>query len=102
MPLTIGLVTANLAMCVWPFAAVFTTVGAERSLYVIAVLAQLAAYMRQGIAQRAKPWLAVLYPVAALITVAIVTGAVLRTLRRRGIEWRGTFYPLEELRANRV
>lgn len=100
--LTIGLVTANLALCVWPFAAVFTSVGVERSLYVIAVAAQLVAYVRQAIAQRAKPWLAVLYPVAAFITVVIVTAAVLRTVRRRGIEWRGTFYPLDELRANRV
>ena len=68
----------------------------------VAVASQLAAFVRQGIAQRAKPWLALFYPIAALITVAIVTAAVWRTLRRRGIEWRGTFYPLDELRANRV
>ena len=102
VPLTIGLLAANLALCAWPFAAVFITDGAQRSLYACAVLSQLAAYVRQALAQRAKPWLAVFYPIAALITVVIVLAAVTRTLRRRGIEWRGTFYPLDELRANRV
>ena len=43
-----------------------------------------------------------LYPVAALTFVGVLVSALWFTLRRRGIEWRGTFYSLDELRANRV
>jgi glycosyltransferase involved in cell wall biosynthesis len=87
---------------VWPFIAVFTTEGATRALYLVTVLAWMTAFMYHGAAQRLRPWLAPFYPVAALITSYIIAAAVGRTLLRGGIEWRGTFYPLAELKRNRV
>jgi cellulose synthase/poly-beta-1,6-N-acetylglucosamine synthase-like glycosyltransferase len=102
MLLTIGAIAGNLALGVWPFAAIWLTSGTERALYLTAVLAQMAGYVGPALMQRTRPWLAVLYPLATLIFVSILGAAVLRTVRRRGIEWRGTFYPLDELRANRI
>jgi cellulose synthase/poly-beta-1,6-N-acetylglucosamine synthase-like glycosyltransferase len=102
MLLTIGAIAGNLALGVWPFAAIWMTSGAERALYATAALAQMAGYAGPALLQRTRPWLAALYPLATLIFVSILGAAVLRTLRRRGIEWRGTFYSLDELRANRV
>ncbi|HEY8176175.1 MAG TPA: glycosyltransferase family 2 protein [Gemmatimonadaceae bacterium] len=99
--LTLGAIAGNLAL-VWPFVAIWMTSGAERAIYATAALAQMAGYGGPALTQRTRPWLAVLYPVAGLIFVSILGAAVLRTVRRRGIEWRGTFYPLDELRANRV
>lgn len=87
---------------VWPWLAVWTTSGAERALYVITVLAWMAAFIYHGARQRLRPWLAPFYPIAALISAYIVVAAVGRTLLRGGIEWRGTFYPLAELKKNRV
>jgi hypothetical protein len=95
-------IAGNLALGIWPFVAIWMTSGAERVLYATAALAQMAAYAGPALTQRTRPWLAVLYPVATMIFVSILGAAVLRTVRRRGIEWRGTFYPLDELRANRV
>ena len=98
--LTVGSLVGNIALGVWPFAAVWLTHGPERVLYGIAAAAQMIAYSGPAVVHRTRPWLAVLYPVAALAFIAILGAAVLRTLRRQGIEWRGTFYPLDKLRAN--
>jgi hypothetical protein len=68
----------------------------------VSALAWIAALVYHGTVQRLRPWLAPLYPVAALIAAYIIAAAVGRTLLRGGIEWRGTFYPLAELRKNRV
>lgn len=102
VPLAAGTIVGNLVLGVWPFVAIGLTTGAERALYVASALGQMAAYAGPAYRQRTRPWLAMLYPVAALLFVAILSAAVIRTLRRRGIEWRGTFYSLDELRANRV
>lgn len=92
----------NLVLAVWPFIAVGITQDAERLLYLVAAASQVVAYAGPAVVRRTRPWLAALYPVAAVLFVGILAAAVLRTMRRGGIEWRDTFYPLERLRANRV
>lgn len=99
---TVTAAAGGAALCVWPFVALWITSGAERGWYVTAAAAQMIAYAGPAFVHRSRPWLALLYPVAAVIFVTILLAAVLRTLRRGGIEWRGTFYPLDRLRANRV
>lgn len=101
LPLAVAAVLANLVSA-WPFVAMWTTVGATRALYALASLAWVTALVYHGAVQRLRPWLAPLYPVAALITAWIIGAAIGRTLLRGGIEWRGTFYPLAELKKNRV
>jgi glycosyltransferase involved in cell wall biosynthesis len=98
----LGGIVANLALCIWPFAAVWLTAGAERAWYVAAVVPQMIGYVGTARAHHNRPWLALLYPVGAIVFVAIFAAAVTRTFARGGIEWRGTFYSLRDLRANRV
>lgn len=100
--LTMGTVVGNLVLAVLPFVAMWLSVGPERLFWATAAAAQVVAYAGAALAQRTRPWLALLYPLAAIVFCAILGAAVLRTLRRRGIEWRGTFYSLDQLRANRL
>jgi glycosyltransferase involved in cell wall biosynthesis len=102
LALVLGGLVANIALCVWPFAAVWLTTGVERAWYVAAVVPQMIGYAGAARAHHNRPWLALLYPVGAMLFVAIFAAAVTRTFARGGIEWRGTFYSLRELRANRV
>jgi cellulose synthase/poly-beta-1,6-N-acetylglucosamine synthase-like glycosyltransferase len=100
--LTLWAIVGNVLLGVWPFVAIWLTSGAERWLYAAAAAAQMLAYAGGAAAGRTRPWLALLYPVAAALFVSILAAAVGRTLRYRGIEWRGTFYALDRLRANRI
>jgi glycosyltransferase involved in cell wall biosynthesis len=100
--LVAGAIAGNLLLGVWPFIAIWLTSGVERWLYLAAAVSQTFAYAGSAYVGRTRPWLALLYPVAAVLFVTILAAAVTRTLRRRGIEWRGTFYALDRLRANRI
>ena len=92
----------NLALSVYPFVALGITVGLERVVHGIAVAALLACYARTAAAQKLPLWLTLLYPVAAILQTGMLVIAVSRTLIAGGIDWRGTFYPLDQLKANRV
>jgi len=49
---------------------------------------------------QASPWVSIFFaPAIAILTFALVRSMIL-TLKRGGVEWRGTFYPLDELRRN--
>ena len=95
-------VGASVAVSIWPFAAVLLTSGAERWLYGLAVAALLTGFAKTAVEQRMPVWLTPLYPLAALIQLGMVTNAVTRTIVAGGIEWRGTFYPLDQLKNNRI
>lgn len=84
---------------VWPLLAI--------ALGGWAMAAGLLTYVAIGLTYRANrravlasPWLAVLFaPAMAVVIFALLRSMVL-ALVRDGVEWRGTRYPLEELRRN--
>jgi len=47
---------------------------------------------------RASPAYALTFPIGALIFVWMLLRSTIVTLWSRGITWRGTFYPLKELK----
>ncbi|HEX7937586.1 MAG TPA: glycosyltransferase family 2 protein, partial [Gemmatimonadaceae bacterium] len=101
-PLFLAAVLGTLVVSVWPFVAVWQTTGVAQALFAVAIVGQLAAYAKTMAEQRLPQRWTLLYPVAALVQTAMLVIAVTRTLVAGGIEWRGTFYPLDQLRANRV
>ncbi|HEX2204948.1 MAG TPA: glycosyltransferase family 2 protein [Longimicrobium sp.] len=91
-----------LLLFVWPFVAVFVTGGWTRALYGGVVLIHLVMFGAMAREQGVRWWYGLTLPAAALLFLFVVWNAMLYALLRGGIEWRGTHYPLDELRANRV
>jgi glycosyltransferase involved in cell wall biosynthesis len=85
----IALPLAAMALGGWPAAA---------GLLVYATIAL--AYQANRPISQASPWLAVFFaPATAILLFALIRSMAL-ALTRDGVEWRGTRYPLKELRRN--
>jgi cellulose synthase/poly-beta-1,6-N-acetylglucosamine synthase-like glycosyltransferase len=57
-------------------------------------------YLANRRVTQVSPWLAILFaPATAILLFALLRSMIL-TLQRGGVEWRGTRYPLDELRRN--
>ncbi|OYT72000.1 MAG: glycosyl transferase [Chloracidobacterium sp. CP2_5A] len=86
----------------WPYVALTFTTGWLWQLNLLNATLGLALYadnsLRHGVKWRHVP----LFPVTVALLILITWNATLRTLIGRGITWRGTHYPLAELKANRV
>ena len=49
-----------------------------------------------------EPWYFLLHPISTLLFIYTILRSMFVTLRNGGVEWRGTFYPLDELRKGLV
>jgi glycosyltransferase involved in cell wall biosynthesis len=92
----------HLLFFIWPFVAVFVTDGWTRGFYAIAVGLMLTMYAGAAREQRAPAWHALLFPVTCVLFLVVIWNATIYALWNQGIEWRGTHYPLDELRANKI
>lgn len=102
VPAVVASSLALLLLNVWPFLAVLLTDGATRLLNAATAAVMMALYLASTRASGADPRGAPFFPLATLLFVFIVVRSMVLALRRGGIRWRGTHYPLDELRANRV
>ena len=59
------------------------------------------AYCRQAKYQPFSPWTMLLFPVASLLIFYTLVRSMIVVLWKGGVVWRGTFYPLKELRRTR-
>jgi glycosyltransferase involved in cell wall biosynthesis len=100
--LTIAAVLMQIVVNIWPFIAVFVTTGATRWLNLATALMLILLLVAISAGLRGRVWIAIGYPIAAAVFVYILIDSTWRTVRRGGIEWRGTFYPLASLKANDI
>ena len=102
LPLLVGATVAQLILSVWPFVAVFVTHGVVRweNVAISIVTLMLVAIMARKNGGRAGYSLA--FPFCTLLFLFILWRSAFLALRHGGIRWRETFYPLSELRANRL
>lgn len=100
LSVVMGSTIVLLSMVVWPYIAVFVTTGTTQALYaaviiLLTMLCALSAYF-----QKLNPLFGLGFPAATIAFLYILWKATLRTLLRGGIEWRGTFYSLRDLKKN--
>jgi len=55
-------------------------------------------YVLSSCTGRISPWYAALFPVSAVLIVYAMLRSMVVTLKNGGVTWRGTFYPLADLR----
>ena len=92
----------QLTFLVWPFLAVFLVPGPARWLNLASALLLVGLCWLNAPLAGVRRWHGVGFPLATLLFLYIVWRATILTLWNRGIVWRGTRYPLSELKANKV
>lgn len=102
LPLALSGALAQAVFFIWPWFAALLSEGPARWLYVLAILCQLTLAADSTKFHGIKRWAALGQPFGALIIVYIILRGAALNLFQGGIYWRDTFYPLAELRKNRV
>jgi glycosyltransferase involved in cell wall biosynthesis len=93
-----GLLLTN----VLPFVGLIFGHGWVRILAGVAVVIALSFHTGVDVVMRVSPLYALTLPLGAVLFAYMLLRSTVVTLRQGGIVWRGTFYPLEELRRGTV
>ena len=81
-----------------PFIAIGWAHGWERIPYAVALLTMLLIYVGMSRMSPVPPYYFVLHPVSTTLFIYTMLRSMTLTLWRGGVVWRGTKYPLEELK----
>jgi cellulose synthase/poly-beta-1,6-N-acetylglucosamine synthase-like glycosyltransferase len=95
---TFALIFLNLM----PFVGAVLAHGWARVPYLVALAAMFGIYVGMSRMSDIPAYYIVLHPVSSAFFVYIMLRSMALTLGRGGVVWRGTFYPLEELRRGMV
>jgi len=98
----IGGAIAQFILFVWPYPALLYTDGITRLLYLGIILITLLLCWYTAGAHRLVPWFGLGLPICTVLFIYILFNSMFYALIGGGIQWRGTFYSLKELKANKV
>jgi glycosyltransferase involved in cell wall biosynthesis len=98
VPLVLAALCGMLVTNVAPFIVVVAGHGWVRGLAAVAVVMALSFHMGVDLVMKVSPLYALTHPVGAMLFCYMLARSTVITLWRGGVEWRGTFYPLKELR----
>jgi len=101
-PRTVGSIVALAFLNLWPFLGVVLAHGWTRLPYVVALGSIFAIYWGMSGLSDVPPYYFVLHPVSTCVVTYTIARSMVLTIRQGGIIWRGTKYPLEELRKGMV
>ena len=94
----IGLCIYSLVTNIYPFAGLFFGPLWARVLCGISVLSLFVAYNHLAKIMGISRSYFLLHPLSALLFLGAMLNSMVKTINRGGIEWRGTFYSLEDLK----
>lgn len=97
-PLAIGAAFGLLFLNLLPFVGLILASGWVWAGYALAVLAIFAIYVGMSQKSDIPAWYIVTHPVSSVLMAYTILLSTFRTLRNGGVMWRGTLYPLDELR----
>jgi glycosyltransferase involved in cell wall biosynthesis len=98
LPLVAIAIAGLLLMNVAPFLGVLFGHGWIRILAATALIIILCFHTGIAITMRASPLYALTHPLGALLMIYMLLRSTVVTIKQGGIVWRGTFYPLDELK----
>jgi glycosyltransferase involved in cell wall biosynthesis len=98
----IGFCVAAAFLNIMPFAGVFLADGWARIPYAVALACLFFLYFGMSLFSDVRPWYVLLHPFGTLLFIYTMLRSMFFALRNRGVEWRGTVYPLDELRRGLV
>jgi glycosyltransferase involved in cell wall biosynthesis len=83
---------------VWPFLAVFFSGDWATIGYIVSLVCILAIHAGMSPKSGIGPWYFFTHPISTSIFAYAVALSAVTTLRQGGVEWRGTLYPLKDLK----
>ena len=98
----IGFCVAAAFLNIMPFAGVFLAHDRARIPYAVALACLFLLYFGMSLFSDVRPWYLLLHPIATILFIYTMLRSMFFALRNRGVEWRGTVYPLDELRRGLV
>jgi glycosyltransferase involved in cell wall biosynthesis len=100
--MVVGGVATQLIFGLWPYLALLTTEGATWGVNLLIVLIFTTLLMRGAALHGERRRFAWGFPLGLCLFSWILLRTMILNLYQGGIVWRGTFYPLDQLRRNRV
>ena len=100
VPVIVAGCVFQIVFLVWPFVAAAIAGGSVRAVNIAVVASLLGLFAANAGMPGIRRWWSLALPIGALTGVYLMVRATARTLIRGGIDWRGTHYRLEELKAN--
>ena len=85
-----------------PFLGIWFAQGWARAAYAVALVSIAGLYVGMSRMSDVPAYYFFLHPVSTVMFAYILMRSMVLTLRQRGIFWRGTFYPLDELKKGMV
>jgi glycosyltransferase involved in cell wall biosynthesis len=101
-PRTLLTCVALALLNLWPFAGFCLAPDGARLPYAIALFSMFLIYLGMSWKSPIRPYYFFLHPISSTLFIYTLLRSMCLTLARDGVVWRGTKYPLDELRRGRV